>query len=593
MVSRMNVKALVVLALTLMALAGCARREPGPVAKPVVGKAIAIPAKNVQFRLLPPRKEKRSGLYACSPYDTYWKFTIPWLFSSCADGKSGKPGGAAYRPTAGKRIWLVGKLPWAVREEDFFKPEAGRITGVVPERYRAMVVGGLGAGGIEIRKTVPEYQPARIDVPVKYVRYAGPVKRELADRAVYFSVNLPSLPAGKYRATVRFKDYVYTGNRNKIHSPKVSSVVAPRFKPLVCEFEVKAAGAKKKPAAKVSWGKPVKGLRAGLAPLPRGKLFPEAVHLHNTTAKPLRVFGLTWQFTYTTASGRALVARPVCKAKPSPPPRPLVIPAGGKVRLKLNYADANYERGRFLDTAKPRQKWAEMLKSLPAGRYGLTLTCEHRAGHPQEEACSLLHGKLVAGPVAVEFTPVEVEVDAVGRLSLDGKKISAEKLQKELVARGQKHLTPQGLSDLRLVIRAEAKTPYSAVQRVMLLCMTARIWRVSFAVAEHKPALKSFPKDTGPAKTKTGLAKKRPVKVVIHVRRDGKKPEFRVGTWKTASHTKLLAYLKRLQGTVEVSAVVNSARDCPFRHVMQALDACARAGIVRLEFRPPEGLDED
>jgi hypothetical protein len=172
---------------------------------------LSIPAKSVSFHLVKPDKEKRSGLYACSPYAAYKKFSVPWLFSSCADGKSGKPGGAARQPTAGKRIWLVGKLPGTVLEKDFFKPGAGTIKG------------------------------GEIEISVKYVRYTGRVKRLLAPRAAYFTVSLPALPAGKYRATVKFQDWQHMGDRSRITFPPQRKSVAPRFKPLVCEFEVKAA----------------------------------------------------------------------------------------------------------------------------------------------------------------------------------------------------------------------------------------------------------------------------------------------------------------------------------------------------------------
>ncbi len=830
MVSRGRQKTLVGLAVAL-ALSGCARREPGPAAKPVVGKAVTIPAENVGFQLVKPDKEKRSGLYACSPYDAYKKFSVPWLFSSCADGKCGKPGGAARQPTAGKRIWLVGKLEEIVTEKCFLVAEAGSIKG------------------------------GDIQIPVKYVRYFGPGRDKLVKRAVYVLADLPALPAGKYRAVLIFQDYSYRGDKSKISGP----ICERPWHRLVCNFEVRAAkstiakpgfpvagawsvasvkglqtrlvaragefpagapalmrlelrhkdgrafaqnaisaayrgrfsardargkpvggrvrplrfntviaagktlvlaefdaaadcglrapgryrvrfeGHKRTPqglvdlpaspdlevriapaadiswgkaagglrlglsparvtlehgeksfglrvcyenvggkplqvpdhqggrgvnafrimfagykagrpfyacfafersktvsprprtlkpgerfseefrfpeglgaggrlprllpgesftlraglcdkldpmgpkdwkaattlrsgpitvtrrkyevswgkpsgglrvglspmkvtlkagqtlfkvrvwyqnvgkkytdvpvhktphlnsyrvmfagykagkpfhayyfmerdefcppgkkrlrpgerfseefpleafasrrealaargkgkglhyfhgmpvlaggesltlraglcaghdpadpkdwkaattlrsglvtvtrAGKVSWGKAANGLRAGLAPLPRGELFPEAVHLHNTAAKPLRIPGLhwapSWQFTYTAASGRVLVASPLLKPKPPPQFPPFVIPAGSKKRIELSYVDASYGGGRFQDASKPKQKWTEMLKALPAGKYGLTLTYEFTA--PAGFEC--WRGRVTAGPVAVE-----------------------------------------------------------------------------------------------------------------------------------------------------------------------------------------------
>ncbi len=191
-----NKKKLLIGALTLMALAGCARREPGPVARPVVGKAITIPATDVQFYLLEPGKEKRSGFYAMGAVQTP---ELPELFGLLADGKVKKP-------VAGKPILLVGKLPGTVAEEDRFLPAAGAMSG------------------------------GKIDISAKYLRWDGPdISRLPVWRAVYLTVSLPALPAGRYRATVTPEDHIDSGDGH----PKRSKGPVPTFKPLTCNFEVK------------------------------------------------------------------------------------------------------------------------------------------------------------------------------------------------------------------------------------------------------------------------------------------------------------------------------------------------------------------
>ena len=99
--------------LAALALPGCGRREPGPVAKPVVGKAVTVPAKSVRFHLLKPGREERSGLYAMAEVQTP---ELPELFGLLAGGK-------VMKPVAGKPLMLVGKLPGTVNGAgfDFFQ----------------------------------------------------------------------------------------------------------------------------------------------------------------------------------------------------------------------------------------------------------------------------------------------------------------------------------------------------------------------------------------------------------------------------------------------------------------------------------------
>jgi hypothetical protein len=222
---------------------------------------LEIPAGETRVYLRPVDKEKRSGLYAVRPAHLrapiLWSERVAGVFSAAADGKR--------RPlVADDHVVLVGKLPGTVSGVDFFRAEDGRVKG------------------------------NKIDIPIKFVRYAGPSRGRPASRAAYLVAQLPRLPAGKYRAVVVFKDYVYRGNKYKIARPMSSEPPLPRFKRLTCEFEVKPAAGEKAAAKKISWGMAVKGLRVGLSPagvtLEHGaKSFGVRVWYENIGGKPVQV----------------------------------------------------------------------------------------------------------------------------------------------------------------------------------------------------------------------------------------------------------------------------------------------------------------
>lgn len=167
------------------------------------GKSIAVPAENVRFHLVPPGKEKRSGLYAMAEVQTPG---LPELFGALV-------GGRVKNPVDGKPIVLVGKLPGTVNGMgfDFFRPEAGSV------------------------------KDGEINIPVKFVRWGGEFTESPPPRAVYLTVYLPALPVGKYRARVTFEDYEHLGDEKKITRVGLGAGVAVgrAFAPLTCEFEVK------------------------------------------------------------------------------------------------------------------------------------------------------------------------------------------------------------------------------------------------------------------------------------------------------------------------------------------------------------------
>ncbi len=191
--------------LLLGGMAGCREKQAGRQQQPPAQPVTTIPAKNVRFHLVKPDKEKRSGLYAMGQAQTP---EIPELFALLANGKVGKP-------TEGKTVVLVGKLPDVIKVAgkpaacttyDFFQSEDGTIRG------------------------------NEITIPVKFVRWMGEIEKVPGPRAVYFTVTLPALPVGKYRAEVTFEEHICTGDRSDIVGSLTS---AERFAPLTCKFEVK------------------------------------------------------------------------------------------------------------------------------------------------------------------------------------------------------------------------------------------------------------------------------------------------------------------------------------------------------------------
>ncbi len=194
-------------------------------------RGITIPAESVRFHLVKPDKEKRSGLYA-APTSFDLEPDPAKMFARCADKpqkvfKVGDTGRAS--------ITLVGKLPNTCTSYDFFRAGTGS-------------VGGGRAHGPP---------GAEIEIPVKFVKWKGATKEPLVLRAVYLTVTLPPLSAGKYRATILFRNCrYYLEDKSKIEGPDAD---APAwFLPLTCNFEVRAAGAESRGPALdgTGWSEP-------------------------------------------------------------------------------------------------------------------------------------------------------------------------------------------------------------------------------------------------------------------------------------------------------------------------------------------------
>ncbi len=64
-------------------------------------------------------------------------------------------------------------------------------------------------------------------------------------------------------------------------------------------------------------------------------------------------------------------------------------------------------------------------------------------------------------------------------------------------------------------------------------------------------------------------------------------PLYRLGKWSSSDTNVLAGRLQQLAGISKVRVVIDGGQDCPFRHMISALDACARAELTDVGFRPP------
>ncbi len=113
-----------------------------------------------------------------------------------------------------------------------------------------------------------------------------------------------------------------------------------------------------------------------------------------------------------------------------------------------------------------------------------------------------------------------------------------------------------------------------------------------FRVLERR--LDAFlPKDKGPSSVQTQV--RQLDEIVVHVtaleQRGLRVPEFKIRNWKTHDPNDLARHLKRLKQVGDMPVVIDGRPLCPFRHVMSALDSCARAELTKVEFRPPPAPD--
>jgi biopolymer transport protein ExbD len=102
-----------------------------------------------------------------------------------------------------------------------------------------------------------------------------------------------------------------------------------------------------------------------------------------------------------------------------------------------------------------------------------------------------------------------------------------------------------------------------------------------------------LPKDKGPSAMQVQV--RQLDEIVLHVTalqsRDLQVPQFRIRNWSTHDPNELYSHLARLKSVGDMPVVIDGRPLCPFRHVMTALDCCARAQLTKVEFRPPPAKD--
>jgi biopolymer transport protein ExbD len=64
-------------------------------------------------------------------------------------------------------------------------------------------------------------------------------------------------------------------------------------------------------------------------------------------------------------------------------------------------------------------------------------------------------------------------------------------------------------------------------------------------------------------------------------------PQYRIHRWVTNDPNALAAHLMRFPGAAQYEVVIDGDQNVPFRHVMSAVDAAARARMTKVTFRPP------
>jgi biopolymer transport protein ExbD len=113
-----------------------------------------------------------------------------------------------------------------------------------------------------------------------------------------------------------------------------------------------------------------------------------------------------------------------------------------------------------------------------------------------------------------------------------------------------------------------------------------------FRVLERR--LDAFlPKDKGPSSMQTVVRQLDEIVVYVTALESHglRVPEFRIRNLKMHDPNKLAQHLAQLKSIGDMPVVIDGRPLCPFRHVMSALDACARAGLTKVEFRPPPAQD--
>lgn len=99
-----------------------------------------------------------------------------------------------------------------------------------------------------------------------------------------------------------------------------------------------------------------------------------------------------------------------------------------------------------------------------------------------------------------------------------------------------------------------------------------------------------LPKDKGPNQTAQQL--KNLDELVIRVTAEGpgallNRPVFQIQDFKANNVSRLAERLTQFRSVADMPVVIAGRPNCPFKHIMAALDACAKAKLFKVEFRAP------
>jgi biopolymer transport protein ExbD/predicted Ser/Thr protein kinase len=394
----------------------------------------------------------------------------------------------------------------------------------------------------------------------------------------------------------------------------------------------------------ISWGQPVNGLQLGLEikqnRIEAGKPVDITLHLRNTGEKDVTIAAVgrpvqedamadlknlpmssgSYGWEYVLIGNEPSVGG-LAHLEPAEA-QELTMRKGETRKLALNLGGRERLKGLFGGEEK-----------LPSsGKFRFALHYNHETHHGSA-GCPYWHGKITTGEVEIEIvepgkasaekpeTPavkdvashdeldglfgnrvVEskkryaafvVHIDRAGACAIAGAVFAGEALD-ERIAGAAKKAGFDGtgtVSKLKVVIRAEAQTPYSAIQHTMMACAQARVVDVSLAVGDNEPVPTPLPQD--PGFRPDGTSPELPPEVRIRLFRE--KPDGPV--------------LCLLPGNVELSAlpaeealkavadnktawkgaaiVIAADADVPFEAVARVLDACIKASLTRIVFSVP------
>lgn len=138
--------------------------------------------------------------------------------------------------------------------------------------------------------------------------------------------------------------------------------------------------------------------------------------------------------------------------------------------------------------------------------------------------------------------------------------------------------------------------PTSFIDVVFLLLLFFMISSRFKALEERLEA--HLPKDKGFKQTQIQMLP-RLDEIVIHVTADRtlQIPIFKIKQRETNKVNELASLLNQIKDATKSAndvppVVIAGKPDCPFKHIMSALDACAIAKLTKVEFRPPTGGPE-